>query len=121
MHLTHQGVGNIVSVREDRDMRIKRRVNLRNTARSMNSTANVGGRITASHLEALRSCADGNTLRFVADEIVEPLIAMGYLEQGVGRVCYVTDLGHQYLRMETTNRPFSVSAVDSKRRYRASK
>ena len=55
-------------------------------------------RLTDAQFDRLRRCADGNTLRFEAAEIVAALVAAGYAMEGIGRVVKVTPKGQQYLR-----------------------
>jgi hypothetical protein len=54
--------------------------------------------LTGKQLECVRRCAQGISLRFEAWEIIEPLIAGGYIKQGVAGVVTVTAKGHEYLR-----------------------
>ena len=54
-------------------------------------------RLTEAQFDRLRWCADGNTLRFEAAEIVAALVAGGYAVEGIGRVVKVTPKGQQYL------------------------
>ena len=60
--------------------------------------------LTDEHLERLRRCADGNTLRYEPREIVAVLVAGGYAKEGVARVVTVTPEGQQYLRAHTSSR-----------------
>ena len=53
--------------------------------------------LTVEQLDRLRRCANGNTLRFEASDIVEALVDAGYATEGVGRVVTVTPKGHRYL------------------------
>ena len=54
-------------------------------------------RLTDIQLDRLRRCANGNTLRFEAADIVAALVDAGYATEGVGRVVTVTPEGHRYL------------------------
>ena len=56
----------------------------------------------SEELERLRRCANGNTLRFEASTVVEPLVAGGYAKQGIGRVVKLTPKGQEYLRAHAT-------------------
>jgi hypothetical protein len=62
------------------------------------SPAPMTPRLTGEHLEALRRCARGVTLRFEALETVNALVAGGYAQQGVAGVVSVTARGEEYLR-----------------------
>jgi hypothetical protein len=53
--------------------------------------------LTYEQLDRLRRCANGNTLRFEAEDIVAALVAAGYATEGVGRVVTVTAEGRRYL------------------------
>jgi hypothetical protein len=55
-------------------------------------------RLTGEQLECLRRCAKGISLRFEASEIVDALVACGYVEEGVARVVTMTAEGHRYLQ-----------------------
>ena len=55
-------------------------------------------RLSQAQVDRLRWCADGNTLRFEAAEIVAALVAAGYAVEGIGRVVKVTPKGQEYLR-----------------------
>ena len=65
------------------------------------SLASLTPRLTVEHLEALRRCAKGVTLRFEASETVNALVAGGYANQGVAGVVTVTVRGKEYLRAHT--------------------
>ena len=55
--------------------------------------------LTVKQFECLNRCAMGISLRFEASEIVDALVAGGYVEEGVARVITVTTKGYQYLQM----------------------
>jgi hypothetical protein len=55
-------------------------------------------RLTDRQHECLSRCAKGISLRFEAWEIVDALVASGYVEEGVAGVVTVTGRGRQYLR-----------------------
>ncbi len=55
-------------------------------------------RLTGEQLECLSRCAKGISLRFEASEIVDALVASGYVESGIAGVVTVTVKGQQYLR-----------------------
>ena len=55
-------------------------------------------RLTSDQLEALSRCARGISIRFESWEIVDALIAGGYVEKGVAGVVTVTATGQEYLR-----------------------
>jgi hypothetical protein len=55
-------------------------------------------RLTDEQLAALRACADGISLRFEKPEIVNALLAAGYVSRNVAGVIRVTQHGKEYLR-----------------------
>jgi len=55
-------------------------------------------RLSEIQFDRLRWCANGNTLRFEAAEIVAALVAAGYATEGIGGVVKVTPKGQRYLR-----------------------
>ena len=55
-------------------------------------------RLTREQLECLARCAKGISIRFERSELVDPLVAGGYAEQGVAGVVTVTAKGQEYLR-----------------------
>jgi len=61
-------------------------------------------RLTGEQLEALSRCARGISLRFESWEIVDALVAAGFVERGVAGVVTVTPVGHEYLRTNALNR-----------------
>jgi hypothetical protein len=61
-------------------------------------------RLTGEQLEALSRCARGISLRFESWEIVDALVAAGFVERGVAGVVTVTPVGHEYLRTNAPNR-----------------
>ena len=63
-------------------------------------TATSTSQLTDAQLVRLYKCANGNTLRFESETIVDALVASGYAKEGVGRVVTVTAKGQQYLRMQ---------------------
>ena len=63
-------------------------------------TATSASQLTDAQLVRLYKCANGNTLRFESETIVDALVASGYAQEGVGRVVTVTARGQQYLRMQ---------------------
>ncbi len=54
-------------------------------------------RLTNEQLDCLSRCANGDTLRFEAQEIVDAIVAAGYAWKGVAGVVTVTVEGQQYL------------------------
>lgn len=54
--------------------------------------------LTASQVQCLSRCAQGISIRFESSEIVNALIAGGYVKRGVAGVITVTGEGEQYLR-----------------------
>ncbi|HXX83357.1 MAG TPA: hypothetical protein VEN29_05180 [Casimicrobiaceae bacterium] len=68
------------------------------TNKRSQSLAVFATRLTGVQLEALKRCANGISLRFDASEIVDPLIAAGYVKRGVAGIITVTAEGHQYLQ-----------------------
>ena len=60
--------------------------------------------LTDEHVERLRRCADGNTLRYEPREVVTVLVAGGYAKEGIARVVTVTPKGQQYLRAHASSR-----------------
>jgi hypothetical protein len=62
------------------------------------SLASFAPRLTGEQLDALRRCANGNSLRFEAWAIVNALIAGGYAQISIAGVVTVTAKGEEYLR-----------------------
>ncbi len=60
--------------------------------------------LTDEQLESLGRCAKGVSLRFEASNIVDALVAGGYVVEGVGRVVTVTAKGHEYLRTHAVDK-----------------
>ena len=60
--------------------------------------------LTDEQLESLSRCAKGVSLRFEASNIVDALVAGGYVVEGVGRVVTVTAKGHEYLRTHAVDK-----------------
>ena len=58
--------------------------------------------LTSEQLEALRRCAKGISLRFERSEIVDELVAGGYVKKGVAGVVTLTPKGREYLRAHTS-------------------
>lgn len=54
-------------------------------------------RLTNEQLNCLSRCANGDTLRFEAQEIVDAIVAAGYARKGVAGVVTVTVKGQEYL------------------------
>ena len=54
-------------------------------------------RLTGEQLDCLRRCARGISLRFESLEIVDALVARGYVQKNVAGVVTVTDEGQKYL------------------------
>ena len=55
-------------------------------------------RLNGEQHECLRRGAKGISLRFERSELVDALLAAGYVEQGLAGVVTVTPAGHEYLR-----------------------
>jgi len=55
-------------------------------------------RLNREQLECLRRGSRGISLRFERSELVDVLIAGGYVEKGLAGVVTVTPAGHEYLR-----------------------
>ncbi len=66
-------------------------------ANPLHSIASFTTRIPGEQLDCLRRCARGISLRFEAVEIVDALVARGYVQKNVAGVVTVTDTGQQYL------------------------
>ena len=67
-------------------------------ANSSQSLAWFTTRLTGEQLECLSRCAKGISVRFEAPEIVDALVAGGFVQKGVAGVVTVTAKGQQYLR-----------------------
>jgi hypothetical protein len=65
---------------------------------SVVSTETLTPHLTDEQLECLSRCAKGISLRFEASEIVDALVAGGYVKEGVARVVAVTAMGLKYLQ-----------------------
>ena len=55
-------------------------------------------RLNEEQLRCLRLCASGISLRFESQEIVDALVAGGFVKEGVARVVTVTSKGLRYLQ-----------------------
>jgi hypothetical protein len=55
-------------------------------------------RLSEEQLAALRACANGISLRFEKPEIVNALLAAGYVSRNVAGVISITEHGTEYLR-----------------------
>jgi len=62
------------------------------------SLASFTTRLTSEQLAALSRCARGISLRFESWEIVDALVAGGFVEKGVAGVVTMTANGQEYLR-----------------------
>lgn len=67
-------------------------------ANSSQSLASFTTRLAGEQLECLSRCAKGISVRFEAPEIVDALVAGGFVQKGVAGVVTVTAKGQQYLR-----------------------
>jgi len=61
-------------------------------------TAPFKPRLTPEQLECLSRCARGISVRFDRHELIDALLAGGYVERGVAGVVTVTARGQGYLR-----------------------
>jgi predicted metal-binding protein len=61
-------------------------------------TAPFRPRLTPDQLECLSRCARGISVRFERQELIDALLAGGYVERGVAGVITVTARGQGYLR-----------------------
>ncbi len=66
-------------------------------ANPLHSIASFTTRLTGEQLDCLRRCANGNSLRFESLEIVDALVAGGYIQKNVAGVATVTAKGQHYL------------------------
>jgi hypothetical protein len=55
-------------------------------------------RLTDEQLRCLKLCARGISLRFEEQEVVDALVARGYVKEGVARVVTMTSEGLGYLQ-----------------------
>ena len=65
-------------------------------ANPLHSIASFTTRLTGEQLDCLRRCANGNSLRFESLEIVDALVAGGYIQKNVAGVATVTAKGQHY-------------------------
>jgi hypothetical protein len=61
-------------------------------------TAPFRPRLTPEQFECLNRCAKGISVRFDRQELIDALLAGGYVEKGVAGVITVTARGQGYLR-----------------------
>jgi hypothetical protein len=61
--------------------------------------------LTDEQIRCLRLCASGISLRFEAQEIVDALVAGGYVTEGPARVVTVTAAGLRYLQDHDYGKP----------------
>jgi hypothetical protein len=54
--------------------------------------------LTDEQLDRLRACAKGISLRFDSAQVVNALIAAGFVKRNIAGVVTVTSKGHEYLR-----------------------
>lgn len=64
--------------------------------------------LTDDQLACLRRCAEGNTLRFEALELVDALVAAGYAQRSMMGVVTVTAEGQQHLRKTILRHPRAI-------------
>jgi predicted metal-binding protein len=64
-------------------------------------TAPFRQRLTPEQLECLSRCARGISVRFEGSQIIDALLAGGYVAKGVAGVITVTARGQGYLRTHT--------------------
>jgi predicted metal-binding protein len=65
-------------------------------------TAPFRTRLTPEQFECLSRCARGISVRFERQEIIDALIAGGYVEKGVAGVITMTARGQGYLRTHSS-------------------
>lgn len=80
---------------------------------AMSFQAQETARLSDIELDRLSRCANGNTLRFEASEIVAALVAGGYAKEGPGRVVTVTAKGYWYLRGHAAKPPLGVARASA--------